>query len=663
MAEPPDDWQSMDDDDQRGQSQEGVGSQEGAGSQSAVTERLRDGLAAGRDVLLERPGGTEATLAALPPALRYAKATDRTVVVATPARDRARRLGRAVDVFIEPMDGVDLVVREYRHILAPSEREQFFRSLGRDPADVVAVFEQAHRLERAARRHGGLELAESTFDDALAALDERERAGERGDGSDSRVRSARNVIEPFRVALVETYTNWAESGGGRTVGDGWADVPVDEGRGRDDLTMAFLDSYSGPGFERDLERALGLGSDSADRADGPPDGETGYATPERECSPVRAARFVETWLARTANRWHYPVVGVRLEDGGLHGRAEVFPCLPRAVTGASFEKLHASVLTGATLRPFDALADVLGLEDPISVVDGRSRPEHRRRTYAVGVPALFASRRDDPTVERTVVDTLTRVARFTPGNVLAFFTSYAQAARYHDLVDLESRSLLDRPGVSSDDRRAAFVEADEAVLFTSFWGPLGDGGRYEGDDARTVVIVGVPFPAPDHRAEAVRTAYDEAFRTASDGVSTGPAEAAAKSEVEVAAKSEVEAAAKSEVGAAAEAEVGAAAEADAVGWRYGVEVPTTRRIRQALDRVLGSPSDFGARVLVDERYTAGSRTTIPEFSVHDAFPPEMRADLIDVEPAKLQYALLNFYADMDAWDGDPPVPEPTRADR
>jgi len=42
----------------------------------------------------------------------------------------------------EGMEGVDLVVCNYHHLLNPGIREQFFRWLGRDPEDVVAVFDE-----------------------------------------------------------------------------------------------------------------------------------------------------------------------------------------------------------------------------------------------------------------------------------------------------------------------------------------------------------------------------------------------------------------------------------------------------------------------------------------------------------------------------------------
>ncbi|PSP45841.1 hypothetical protein BRC69_04990 [Halobacteriales archaeon QH_6_66_25] len=83
---------------------------------------------------------------------------------------------------------------------------------------------------------------------------------------------------------------------------------------------------------------------------------------------------------------------------------------------------------------------------------------------------------------------------------------------------------------------------------------------------------------------------------------------------------------------------------------------TVRKTRQALGRVVRSPDDFGARILLDARYTERAEIEMSEYAVRGAFPPEERAEMIDVDPEKLQFGLLNFYGDLDAYDGTPPTP-------
>ena len=508
------------------------------------------------------------------------------------------------------MEGVDLVVCNYHHLLDPAIRDAFFRWLGRDPEDVICVFDEAHNVERTAREHATRTLAETTLDSALAELAEAD---------DSRAKEAENVIGAFREALVSTYDDKLGFGARERVGEDWEDLSIATSEGRDDLTMEFLAAYEGEGIDVDIDAALSLGTaldrqyDRAYR-----DGETDV---RRDCQTLSAAAFIETWLAEGTNGAHFPVLSVRRGPEGVYGRAELYACIPRAVTQDLFEEVHSTVLMSATLRPFDVTADVLGLDDPATMAFDLSFPEHRRRTYAVETPALFASARDDPRTQETIADTLRDVVRFTPGNSLLFFPSYSEAERYHRLLDgtVDSTLHLDQPGVRAEGMRREFTGSENAALFTSLWGTLTEGVSFDGDDARTVAVVGVPYPYLDDRLRAVETAYGEAF---GDGESGG----------------------------------GGSGGEDDASWRYAVEIPTIRKTRQALGRVLRSPEDFGARLLLDERYTERATREMGKYAVRETFPPEGRAEIVDVAPEKLKFALLNFYADMDAYDGPAPTP-------
>jgi DNA excision repair protein ERCC-2 len=503
----------------------------------------------------------------------------------------------------EGMDGIDLVVANYHHLLDPAIRSQFFRWLGRDPEDVITVFDEAHNIEDAARDHATRTLTENTLEGARDEL---------ADVDHSRAADASRVLETFRAALVETYEGAFSFGDRERVGNTWEDIPVVNEGSRDDLTLRFLDRYSGPGIDEDLEAALRIGVELDEKYEEAY--RSGDATTRSESQTLAAATFVETYLEEATDVSQYPTLGVRRDEGTgeVYGRAELYTCIPRRVTEALFDQVHASVLMSATLRPFDVLTDVLGLEDPKELAYGLTFPESRRRTFAVDVPPLFASRRDDQGIQDIVAGTLEDVIRFTPGNALLFFPSYGEAERYHELVGdrLDVTRYLDEPGVSVEERRQAFVQETDAAMFTSLWGTLAEGVSFDGDDARTVAVVGVPYPRLDDRAEAVQAAYDEAFGN----------------------------------------------RAEDAGWRYAVEIPTVRKTRQAIGRVLRSPEDFGVRALIDRRYTRDSRTEMREYSVNTTFPPEERREFVDVEPEKLKYAMLNFYRDLDAWDGPPPEP-------
>ncbi|TKX81994.1 ATP-dependent DNA helicase [Halorubrum sp. SD626R] len=523
----------------------------------------------------------------------------------------------------EGMEGVDLVVCNYHHLLDPNIREQFFRWIDRDPSEIITVFDEAHNVEDAARDHATRTLTETTLDAALEEL---------ADSDDSRAEAAENVVGAFRDALVETYDDALGFGGRESVGESWEDLSVANDDRRDDLTLAFLRSYEGKGIDTETELAVQLGQALDEEYERRyRDGET---TTRTECQTLQVARFVSTWMDEGTELGQYPVVSVR-RDGAtdeVYGRAELYTCIPRQVTEELFGEVAASVLMSATLRPFDVTEDVLGLENAASLAYEMGYPEENRRTFAVDTPPLFASERNDPETQETVSSVLRDAIRFTPGNTLAFFPSYAEAERYYErlggsagagtdtggtdvgagdgLAGADLGSLyLDGPGEDEEELRQTFVESDDAALFTSLWGTLAEGVSFDADDARTVVVVGVPYPHLSDRTEAVQDAYDRAF--ADRDRARDP------------------------------------------GWAYAVEIPTIRKTRQAIGRVVRGPDDFGVRILADRRYTTAD---MGKYSVRGAFPAEERDELLDVDPEKLKFAMLNFYGDHDAYDGAPPEP-------
>jgi DNA excision repair protein ERCC-2 len=506
----------------------------------------------------------------------------------------------------EGMEGVDLVVCNYHHLLDPTIREQFFRWLGRDPEDIITVFDEAHNVESAARDHARRTLTENTLTQAIEELSGVE---------DERVDNAANVLTTFRDALVESYESSFGFGDREAVDDHFEDITIANDDRKDDLTLAFFQAYSGPGFHEEIDAALDLGRELDERYE--KEFKDGKLETRKECQTLQAAGFLSEWFAESDEAGQYPVVSVRRDDATdeVYGRAELYTCIPEKVTHELFEDLHASVLMSATIRPFDVTEDVVGLSEPVTMAYGHQFPESRRRTYAVSGPALFSSARDDPETQRTIARTLEDVIRFTPGNTLVFCPSYSEAQRYHDMVAVSGTRYLDEPGKQARDLRAAFTDDDGAVLFTSLWGTLGEGVSYDGDDARTVVVLGVPYPHLDDRMEAVQEAYQTAFGESEDGTND-----------------------------------------DEAGWRYAVEIPTVRKTRQALGRVVRSPDDFGARILLDKRYTEAAEMEMHDYAVRGRFPPEERKEMVDIGPEKLKFALLNFYQDMNAYDGPPPKP-------
>jgi DNA excision repair protein ERCC-2 len=497
--------------------------------------------------------------------------------------DRAEAEGFCgYELLKDSMETVDLVICNYHHLLSPEIRDYFFGWLDADPDDVIAVFDEAHNLEDAARGHSSRTLTRETVERAELEL------AEEGVEADEE----RDLLAAFREALTAVVDDALGFGDAERLGFDWEDVTLDGDGGRDDLTDAFFENLARD--EGETRRLVRSGVETASRIDARYEREykSGDAETRRDCAALSAFSFIEAYLKRADAAGYYPVAGVRRGEGEdrVAARAELYTCLPNEVTGSLFDSLHASVLMSATLRPFDVLSRVLGLNDPVELAYGTHFPDERRETFVADLPALFSKERDNPEVVGEVGAFLEDVIDHSAGNALIFFPSFSEAERYHGRLDVDAELVLDRVGESAREIRRSLEDDGKKAVLTYLWGTLTEGVDFPDDVARTAVVVGVGYPYLSDRKEAVKDAYENEFGD---------------------------------------------------GWKYAVEAPTVRKTRQALGRVVRSPDDYGVRVLADARYR--DDTDMGDYGVRDAFPPEEREEFVDVDADKIKYAMHNFW--------------------
>ncbi len=220
---------------------------------------------------------------------------------------------------------------------------------------------------------------------------------------------------------------------------------------------------------------------------------------------------------------------------------------------------HLSVHMSGTLAPLAEYRDALGLGDRARLLDVPSPfpAEHRRYLFDPTVTTRFEELRTDPRAVTRIADRLVEVLQALPVKTAVFFPSF----------DLMQKVL--EAGLQSQLPANAFIEYSKipmgdlwrsieawksapgpSVLIGVAGGRLAEGIDYPDEELEAVVLVGIPYPRPTAKREALRQFVDAQSRN---------------------------------------------------GWEYTVEAPAERSILQALGRMIRSEHDRGIAIVLDKR--------------------------------------------------------------
>ncbi|MBU4373426.1 MAG: ATP-dependent DNA helicase [Euryarchaeota archaeon] len=494
------------------------------------------------------------------------------------------------------MKEADLLICNYHHFLNEDIRNNVLGWMDKGLNDIITIFDEAHNIESAARSHSSLTLTELTIN---RALDEVEANKDNLPSQD---------VETFLRVLLDTlkstynYILDKKFGERERIGKDWHDLRIADPEERMDMFRArLLKAVGEVGLKAPPEtiehmKSFGLTIDAFYERQFI----EGKSTVKKISSCLAAANFLSSYM-QFSNDWsYYPILSVRRQNKEIYGRLELFTCIPKNVTAPLFNSIHTAVLMSATLAPFETIKTTLGItRETRELAFGLSFPREKRQTIAISVPPLFAKDRDTPATKEIITKVLTDIIEQSDGNVLIFFPSFNEAAQYKSRLKCEVPVFLDEIGVSAETIRNEFFRIGEsgkkAVLISYMWGTLTEGVDYKNGRGRTVVIVGVGYPSLSDRTRAIEAAYEAEFGH---------------------------------------------------GWDYAVLIPTIRKVRQALGRVVRSPEDYGVRVLLDGRYTSSSAKKLGKYSVFNIFPDVERGEIIDVKPENAKYSLMNFFNDI-----------------
>ena len=516
----------------------------------------------------------------------------------------------AYELLKREMKHADLIICNYHHVLSEEIFLTFLKWLDRLPEDLIVIFDEAHNIENAARTHSSSTLSERVLDKAIQEIEEHGALF-----TEPLKEESQKIFHFFIQSIREFYEPLGF--GEKNITYQWKDIRISDPYERfDHLKDRFLKKAAA--YYQDEKKKFSIKSVQNMLLNVADIGyeiefeyheryKNGADKVRRKSNISRAANFLFSYLLSSENPNYYPILNIRrdIETKEIYGRVELFACIPRNVTAPLFSSLGGLVLMSATFRPFAMAKETLGIEKPcLEIAYPMTFSEKNRKTFAVSVPPLFLNRRSDAGVRGAVEKALMSAICTVKGNTIVYFQSFAEAEKYHTFLKnqdvlrhLNIRVLFDQAGVSSSAIREEFFKIGESggrsVLVSYIFGTLSEGVDFRDDRARCVIIVGVGYPALNDRTKAVEAAYDEVFGKGK-------------------------------------------------GWEFAIQGPTIRRIRQAMGRIVRSPSDYGVRILMDARFQKNSKR-LGKYSVFESFPEEERSEFVDIMPSQLEEKLDFFF--------------------
>ena len=231
-------------------------------------------------------------------------------------------------------------------------------------------------------------------------------------------------------------------------------------------------------------------------------------------------------------------------------------CLdPRVMTGFLDEAAGVIMMSG-TLSPLGMFRDLIGLK-PESILEkyGSIFPkENRLIRYVSDVTTSYRELKNNPKVWIQLIDKLESIISKFNGNIALFFPSYKILESALNELKLSKPIYKEYSGMNQEELMntvESFKSDSGSVLAGVMGGRLAEGIDYPDTSLEMAIIVGVPYPAPGVRQEALQHYFDVCF--------------------------------------------------NGKGWQYAVESPALRKMLQAAGRVIRSEKDKGIIIITDGR--------------------------------------------------------------
>lgn len=262
-------------------------------------------------------------------------------------------------------------------------------------------------------------------------------------------------------------------------------------------------------------------------------------------------------------------------------------CLDASIACRPLAECHATIHMSGTLTPMDEYRDSIGLpkDSRLERVPSPFPTENRLVLYADDVTTKFEDiERDDRMIQR-IAEHISSIVTGVPRSTIVFYPSYAVMERISSRTRLAvggRKVMVERREMGQGDFMdlvGDFKAAPgKALMHAIAGGRISEGIDFPGEELEVAIIAGIPYPKPTAKQRAFQHFCELRFGD---------------------------------------------------GWERAVKAPTTRKLLQAIGRLIRSEQDRGAAVILDKRAVQFSETIGAKRS---SSPPEDIRRFFECEP-------------------------------
>ena len=231
-------------------------------------------------------------------------------------------------------------------------------------------------------------------------------------------------------------------------------------------------------------------------------------------------------------------------------------CLDPRIMTAFLEETAGVVSMSGTISPLDMFRDLVGLK-PNTILEKTESIfplENKKIVYLDDVTTSYSELNSKPNLWNKIVSKLELVTTNFDGNIALFFPSYKLLDLALESLQLKKPVYREYSGMDQEELMQtveSFKSDSGAILAGVMGGRLAEGIDYPDTSLEMAVIVGIPYPSPSVRQDALKHYYDISF--------------------------------------------------NGRGWKFAVESPAVRKLLQAAGRVVRSEKDRGFIIIADSR--------------------------------------------------------------